>query len=140
MIPAMLRRQLILTGAVAALGLAAAIPAATAAATTRPVIKDSEVGYFGSATIAHQIDVFVYTNLGPRAGDKVTVCLDGRCERARGHNASLNWYQASFSTRGLRMGQAVHYTATAADAAGSARISATRGLLCMHNNGSTPQS
>jgi hypothetical protein len=135
----MLRRQVPIAAAVAALGLAAALPAATSAAAAKPVIKDSEVGYFGSATITNHIVVFVYTNLGPRAGDKVTVCLDGRCERARGHNAALNWYRAAFTTRGLRMGQAVHYTATASDAAGSSHVAATADLLCMHNNGSTPQ-
>ena len=125
--------------ALATLTLAAA-PAALAANTARPRIKGVEVGYFGSATVTRHVSVFVYSNLGPSAGDRVTVCLGGVCERAHGHNARLAWYRADFTTGALRMGDAVRFTATAADAAGSTRRSVRRDLLCMHNSGSTPQS
>jgi hypothetical protein len=118
----------------------AALPASTAARTSRPVIKGEEVGYFGSATVAHRVTVFVYSTLGPSGGNHVRVCLGGRCERAHGHNATLAWYSASFRTRGLRMGQPVRFTATASDPAGESTVTVTKGLLCMHNNGSTPQS
>ncbi len=123
--------------AFAALAAAAALPATAAAHSN--LIKSEEVGYFGSATITHAVDVFVYSNVGPAAGNRVTVCLAGRCERARGHNASLAWYSASFRTRGYRMGEQVTFTVTASDGTRHARVDVTHGLLCMHNNGSTPQ-
>jgi hypothetical protein len=107
---------------------------------SKPVIKTEEVGYFGSATVTHQVSVFVYSNLGPRAGNHVTVCLGGKCKAAQGHNARLAWYSASFSTRGLHMGDAVKFTATAKNSAGQTSVSVTKPLLCMHNDGSTPQS
>jgi hypothetical protein len=123
-----------------AAALFAALPLATAGArASKPVIKTEEVGYFGSASVTRHVSVFVYSNLGPRAGNHVTVCLGGTCKRARGHNARLAWYSASFSTRALRMGDAVKFTATAKDAAGRAKVTVTKPLLCMHNNGSTPQ-
>jgi hypothetical protein len=37
------------------------------------------------------------------------------------------------------MGDAVKFTATAKDAAGQSKVSVTKPLLCMHNDGSTPQ-
>jgi hypothetical protein len=40
---------------------------------------------------------------------------------------------------GLQMGATVRYTATAADAAGQTTRRFAGGLLCMHNDGSTPQ-
>ena len=119
--------------------LAAALRATTAASTSKPVIKGEEVGYFGSATVTYRMSVFVYSNVGPRAGNRVTVCARGICEHAHGHNAKLDWYSATFSTRGLRMGESVRFTVKAADAAGTARATVIKPLLCMHNDGSTPQ-
>ena len=104
-----------------------------------PAIKTEEIGYFGNGVVAHQVSVFVYSNLGPSAGNHVTVCLAGKCEAARGHNAKLAWYSASFKTAPLHMGDSVRFTAIASDVAGRARVTVTKGLLCMHNNGSTPQ-
>lgn len=118
---------------------AAGLPATAGAGVARPMIKGEEVGYFGGATIAHHIDVFVYSNLGPSAGNRVTVCLAGRCERAHGHNATLAWYRATFTIHGKPMGAPVSFHVTASDAAGEATVRVTKPLLCMHNNGSTPQ-
>ena len=132
----MVRTRLLI--AIAALAATAALPAAAAARST--LIKSEEVGYFGGATVTHTVDVFVYSDLGPKAGNHVTVCLAGRCERARGHNASLAWYSASFRTRGYRMGEQVTFTVMASDEAQHARVRVIHGLLCMHNNGSVPQS
>lgn len=119
--------------------LAAAVPSAALGGNGRPVIKGEEVGYFGSASVTYRMSVFVYSNLGPSAGNQVTVCLRGTCERARGHSARLNWYSATFSTRGMRMGDWVRFTVRAADGAGASQLTVTKPLLCMHNNGSTPQ-
>lgn len=122
---------------------AAAVPLVAAGSTSnqkhKPAIKTEEVGYFGNGVVAHQVSVFVYSNLGPSAGNRVTVCLAGKCEAARGHNGKLAWYSASFKTDPLHMGDSVRFTAIASDAAGHARVTVTKGLLCMHNNGSTPQ-
>jgi hypothetical protein len=106
---------------------------------SRPVIKGVEVGYFGSATVTHRVAVFVYSNMAPRAGSRVTVCLEGKCERALGHKSPAPWYSATFSSRGLRMGDPVRFKVVAADAAGRSKVTVSRPLLCMHNNGSTPQ-
>lgn len=119
---------------------AVALPAQAAARAVKPMIKTEEVGYFGGATVTHRVDVFVYSDLGPSAGNHVTVCLAGHCERAQGHNARLAWYHAIFRTRGLRMGDPVSFVVTAADAGGQASIKVTKDLLCMHNDGSIPQS
>jgi hypothetical protein len=132
----MLRIRLLI--ALTALAPTVALPA-TAAARSTALIKGEEVGYFGGATVTHTVDVFVYSNLGPAAGNQVTICLGGRCERAHGHNARLAWYSASFRTRGYRMGDQVTFTVMASDGARQVRVHATRGLLCMHNSGSTPQ-
>lgn len=118
---------------------AVALPAATSARTGKPAIKAVEVGYFGSGLVAHRIDVFVYSNVGPRAGTRVTVCVKGVCERATGHSGALAWYQASFASAPLRMGAPVTFSATASNSAGKTNTRVTQGLLCMHNNGSTPQ-
>ncbi len=127
---------------------AAAVPLVAAGSTSKqrphaakqkPAIKTEEVGYFGNANVAHEVSVFVYSNLGPSAGNHVTVCLGGKCEAAHGHNAKLAWYSASFKTAPLAMGAPVGFTAIATDAAGRARVTVTKGLLCMHNSGSTPQ-
>ncbi len=85
--------------------------------------------------------MFAYSNLGPKAGNHVTVCIKGgQCEKAQGHNASLAWYSASFTTpQTLRMGDPVTFTLSMSDAAGHSKVTVTHGLLCMHNNGSTPQ-
>jgi hypothetical protein len=137
------RRKLTWAGAVAifcAAALFVVLPLTTAGArSNKPVIKTEEVGYFGSATVTHQVSVFVYSNLGPRAGTHVTVCLGGTCKAAKGHNARLAWYSASFSTRGLHMGDSVKFSATAKNSAGQSKVSVTKPLLCMHNDGSTPQ-
>ena len=134
----MLTKRL-LTAAVAVL-MSLAIPAASAATTHKPVIKGTEAGYFGSATVTHRISVFVYLTKGPRAGNRVTVCLGHVCKRAHGHNAKLAWYSASFKVRhGYRMWDPVRVTVTASNAAGSTRTTVSDSLLCMHNNGSTPQ-
>lgn len=125
-----------------AAALAAVLPTGAAARrqhARRPRIRTEEVGYFGTALVTRSVSVFVYTSTGPAAGTRVTVCLGGHCERAKGHNARLSWYQANFSTRSLRMGDPVSFSATATNAAGRARVRVTKGLLCMHNNGSTPQ-
>ncbi len=133
--PDMLNRKLIL--AIAAILPAAAIPAAASAQT--PLIKASEVGYFGGATVTHTVDVFVYSDLGPANGNRVTVCLAGTCQRAHGHNGRLAWYSAEFRTRGYRMGDRVTFTVKASDGARQTSVQVTHDLLCMHNNGSTPQ-
>jgi hypothetical protein len=119
--------------------LLAAVPAAVSARTSKPVIKGEEAGYFGGATVTHQFSVFVYSNLGPNAGNQVRVCVQGTCKSARGHSARLAWYSASFTTRGLRMGDPVKFSVDASTSAGSAHVTVTKPLLCMHNNGSTPQ-
>jgi hypothetical protein len=116
------------------------MPAAVLAHSSgKPMIKGAEVGYFGGATVTHTLSVFVYSNVGPKAGNRVTVCVSGVCKRARGHNAHVAWYSATFSTPGLRMGESVRYTATASDTAGQNSRTFNGGLLCIHNNGSTPQ-
>lgn len=126
---------------VSAAALFVVLPLTTAGARSdKPLIKTEEVGYFGGAKVTHQVSVFVYSNVGPSAGTRVTVCLGGTCKAAKGHNARLAWYSASFSTRGLHMGDAVKFTATAKDPAGESKVSVTKPLLCMHNDGSTPQS
>ncbi len=129
---------------VSAVLFAGAIPTALAAQRSKPVakkpiIRGEEVGYFGSALVAHRIWVFAYSNLGPSAGNTVIVCFKGRCEKARGHNASTAWYAASFKVPGLRMGDPVTFTVGASTSSGRAKVKVTKGLLCMHNNGSTPQ-
>jgi hypothetical protein len=127
-----------IAGALSLIALTGATSTA-AAQVSKPVIKGEEVGYFGGAVVTHQLDVFVYSNMGPSTGNRVTVCLHGKCEAARGHNASTAWYSAAFTTRGLRMGDPVKFTVVASDSAGRSSVSVTRMLLCMHNNGSTPQ-
>jgi hypothetical protein len=126
--------------ALSAVLVAALAPTGAASAlTVRPLIKGEEVGYFGGAIVTRTVDVFVYSNLGPSAGNHVTVCLGGRCERAHGHNTSTAWYSARFATRGLRMGDPVTFSVVASSSTGRASVKVTRSLLCMHNNGSTPQ-
>jgi len=132
----MLRTRLLI--AFAALAATTTLPAA-AVGRSNSLIKGEEVGYFGGATVTHTVDVFVYSDLGPAAGNHVTVCLAGRCQPARGHSASLAWYSASFRTRGYRMGDRVTFTVRASDGPRHVRVQVTHGLLCMHNNGSTPQ-
>lgn len=125
----------------------AAVPVAAASshhAAPKPKIKTEEVGYFGSGLSTRQVIVIVYA-VGPRARDQVTICLkDGRCKTARGHHApahsTLAWYTATFSTGLKTMQDRVTFTATATDAAGRARVTATKPVLCIKNDGSTPQS
>ena len=130
--------------AAAVIAIAASLgPLAAAGAAhqrAKPRIKATEAGYFGSATVTWHLSVFVYSDLGPAAGNRVTVCLDGVCKRARGHNAHLSWYSVSFKlSHGLRMGDSVRFTASASDTAGTTKVRVADPLLCMHNNGSTPQ-
>lgn len=120
--------------------VAGALPAGAGAAGTPALIKAEEVGYFGSATVTHSLTVFVYSNVGPAAGNHITVCHAGKCEPAHGHNASLAWYAATFKIRGLRMGDTVRFTVHASDGARQSQAQVSDQLLCMHNNGSTPQS
>ena len=137
------RAKLTWTGAVAvvcAVALFVVLPLTTAGARSdKPLIKTEEVGYFGGAKVTHKVSVFVYSNLGPSAGNHVTVCLGGRCKAAKGHNAGLAWYSVTFSTRGLHMGDRVRFSAIARNSGGQVKVSVTKPLLCMHNDGSTPQ-
>ncbi|HET6864956.1 MAG TPA: hypothetical protein VFH80_03500 [Solirubrobacteraceae bacterium] len=137
------RAKLMWAGVLAVLCAAAlfvVLPLTTAGARSdKPVIKTEEVGYYGGAKVTHHVNVYVYSNLGPSAGNHVTVCLGGTCKTAKGHNARLAWYSVSFSTRGLHMGDPVKFTATAKNSAGQSRVSVIKPLLCMHNDGSTPQ-
>lgn len=130
----MLRRMGVLT--LICLG---AGPGVAAAAQSPSLIKGEEVGYFGGATVTHTVSVFVYSKLGPAAGNHVTVCLEGKCVRAQGHNARLAWYAATFHTRGHHMGDPLKLTVLASDGASQAHVQVSRQLLCMHNDGSTPQ-
>jgi hypothetical protein len=132
----MIRRQL--SAALLATFVAAALPAITSAHTAKPAIQSVRVGYFGTADIAHRLNVFVYSTSQPRAGTRVTVCLRGVCKRAVGHNAKLAWYSASFKTAPMWMGDPVMFTAVASNSAGQAKATVTKGLQCMHNNGSVP--
>ncbi len=113
--------------------------AAGADAAQPSLVKGEEVGYFGGATVTHTVSVFVYSKLGPTAGNRIIVCLEGKCQRAHGHNARLSWYAATFRTQGLRMGDSVSFTVLASDGARQSRVQVDQPLLCMHNNGSTPQ-
>jgi hypothetical protein len=131
---------------VAVLVLAAAVivPLASASARTskavkKPVIQTEEVGYFGNALTTNQVSVFAYSNLSPKQGNHVTICVNGVCEKAQGHNAHLAWYTASFATPTLHMWDPVAFTVTMSDSAGHSKVTVTKGLLCLHNNGSTPQ-
>jgi hypothetical protein len=134
----MLRRGLLVASS--ALLLSAAVPGVALAGATPHLIQDEEVGYFGSATVTHTVAVFVYSNLGPAAGNRVTVCVAGRCERAHGHNARLAWYSATFRTRhGFHMGDPVTFAIHASDGSSQDSVKVSRELLCMHNDGSTPQ-
>jgi hypothetical protein len=123
-----------------------AVPLAFASARTtkhhraRPKIKNEEAGYFGSALTTRTVSVIVYTNLGPRAGVHVTVCMRGNaCKKAVGHNAKLAWYRADFNTRQMTMSDHVTFTAYAKNAAGRTKVKATKPVLCIKNDGSTPQ-
>jgi hypothetical protein len=125
--------------------LVIAVPLATASsgttkAKTKPKIKTEEAGYFGNGLQTRTVSVIVYSNLGPRAGNRVTVCLKGNtCKKARGHDANLAWYRADFDTPTLTMADRVTFTAYASDAAGHTRVTVTKPVLCIKNNGSTPQ-
>jgi hypothetical protein len=106
----------------------------------KPKIKNEEAGYFGSALTTRTVSVIVYTNLGPRAGVHVTVCMRGNaCKKAVGHNAKLAWYRADFNTPQMTMSDHVTFTAYARNAAGRTKVTATKPVLCIKNDGSTPQ-
>jgi hypothetical protein len=107
----------------------------------KPKIKTEEAGYFGSGLTTRTVSVFVYTNLGPRAGVHVTVCMKGNtCKKAAGHNAKLAWWRADFNTPQKTMSDTVTFTAYATNAAGRTKVTATKPVLCIKNDGSTPQS
>lgn len=133
----MLRTKLSI--AISAVALVGAMPAAAGAASSHSLIKGEEAGFFGGGMTTHTVDVFVYSDFGPAAGNHVTVCLAGKCVRAQGHNARLAWYSASFRTRQYTMGEGIAFTVRASDGAREATVRVTRPVLCMHNNGSTPQ-
>jgi hypothetical protein len=116
----------------------AALPAATSAGTISPLIKGEEVGYFGTGLMAHHLSVFVYSGSQPRR-TRVRVCVKGVCKTAIGHAGRTAWYSASFTTRPLPMGAHVTFSATVSSRAKRATTKVTKPLLCMHNNGSTPQ-
>jgi hypothetical protein len=125
--------------------LLAVLPLATASSQPgkpgKPKIKTEEAGYFGSGQSTRTVSVLVYTNLGPRAGVRVTVCMQGNtCKKAHGHNAKLAWYRADFNTRQMTMSDRVTFTAIASNAAGATKVTATKPVLCIRNDGSTPQS
>lgn len=119
--------------------MAAVVPATSVARTTKPKIKATEVGYFGNGLVAHKIDVVVYSRLQPRDGTRVTVCYEGVCEQARGHSGSLAWYMASFKSQPLEMWAPVTYSAVMSSSSGRTKLTRTKGLLCIHNGGSTPE-
>jgi hypothetical protein len=125
--------------AVSALLSLSVLPAVAGAAPSPALVKGEEVGFFGGATVTHTVSVFVYSHLGPAAGNGITVCLEGKCQRAHGHDARLAWYSATFRTHGLRMGDRVRFTVLASDGARRSRVQVNQPLLCMHNDGSTPQ-
>jgi hypothetical protein len=106
----------------------------------KPKIKGSEAGYFGNALSTQTVSVIVYSNLGPSAGNRVSVCLRGNtCKKAVGHNAKLPWYRADFNTPTLTMSDSVTFTAYARDAAGRTTAKITKPVLCIKDDGSTPQ-
>jgi hypothetical protein len=117
----------------------AVIPAAATAARSKPLIKAEEVGYFGNGDSTRTVTVFVYSNLGPSAGNRVRVCVKGTCKRARGPNARLAWYDATFVTRRVDMGAPLRFTIVASDSAGKSTVTVTQQILCIHNNGHTPE-
>jgi hypothetical protein len=118
----------------------ASSPALHRAHKAKPTIKAEEAGYFGSALTTRTVSVIVYTNRGPRAGVHVTVCMRGNtCKKAIGHNAKLAWYRADFNTRQMTMSDHVTFTAYASNAAGRTKVTATKPVLCIKNDGSTPQ-
>ncbi len=103
------------------------------------LIKGDEVGYFGSANVAHVLSVFVYSSAQPGPGTHVTVCVKGVCRTAVGHRARMAWYSASFKTSPLPMGAPVTYSVAVVNRGRRATTKVTKDLLCMHNSGSTPQ-
>jgi hypothetical protein len=119
--------------------LAAAIPAITSARTAKPAIQTTEAGYFGNALTTRSITVIVYSNVGPSAGNHVKVCFAGHCKQASGHDGSTAWYSATFGTQTLTMSDHVSFTATASDSAGRAKVHATKQVICIKGDGSTPQ-
>lgn len=140
MLGSMLRTKLAIVTAALTLSALAVSAAASSAAGSAALIKGAEAGFFGGGMYTHTVDVFVYSEVGPAAGNHVTVCLAGHCTQAHGHNARLAWYSASFRTRQYEMGEPVTFTVQASDGVRQTRVRMTRGVLCMHNNGSTPQS
>jgi hypothetical protein len=137
MIKTMIRRRIFLL--VLAAFVVAAIPAATAAQTSEPTIRADEVGYFGNLLSTRQFDVFVYSRSQPRAGTHVTICVTGVCKKAKGHNGALAWYMASFTTKKIPMWAPITYSAVMSNKTGRTSTKVTRELLCIHNDGTTPE-
>jgi hypothetical protein len=146
-VPRSARRYL---AAAAALAVVALIVVPLAAASShgqkparhvaKPSIKGGEAGYFGNALTTQTVSVIVYTNLQPGAGHKVSVCLRGNtCKRAVGHSAKVAWYRADFKTPTLTMSDSVTFTAYASNAAGRTKVTVTKPVLCIKDDGSTPQ-
>jgi hypothetical protein len=106
----------------------------------KPTIKGEEAGYFGNELSTRTVSVIVYTTLQPGAGHKVSVCLRGNtCKKAVGHSAKLAWYRADFNTPTLTMSDSVTFTAYASNAAGKTKVTVTKPVLCIKDDGSTPQ-
>lgn len=131
---------LLMLGALVAVVLVATASSGSAKAKTKPRINADEAGYFGNGLKTRRVSVFVYSNFGPRAGNRVTVCLRGyTCKPAVGHDAKLAWYRADFNTPTMTMADRVTFTAYASDEAGRTKVTATKPILCIHNDGSTPE-
>ena len=106
----------------------------------KPTIKGAEAGYFGNALSTRTVSVIVYTTLAPRAGNRVSVCLKGNtCKKAVGHDAKVAWYRADFNTPTLTMSSTVTFTAYASNSAGRTITKMTKPVLCIKDDGSTPQ-
>jgi hypothetical protein len=106
----------------------------------QPKIKGEEAGYFGNELSTRTVSVIVYTTLQPGAGHKVSVCLRGNtCKKAVGHSAKVAWYRADFNTPTLTMSDSVTFTAYASNAAGRTKVTVTKPVLCIKDDGSTPQ-
>src|ERR1700753_3297489 len=106
----------------------------------KPKINGAEAGYFGNALTTKTVSVIVYTNLQPGAGHKVRGGRRGNtCKKAVGHSAKVAWYRADFNTPTLTMSDSVTFTAYASNAAGRTAAKMTKPVLCIKDDGSTPQ-
>jgi hypothetical protein len=137
MIGAMIRRRLFL--AFLALCVVAVLPAATSAQTAEPSIKADEVGFFGPLASTKKVSVIVYSRTQPNAGTRVTVCFKGVCKKATGHRGSVAWYLAAFPTKTTPMWAPITYSVVLKNKTGRATTKVTRELLCIKNDGSSPE-